>query len=63
MNKNGRPIIGEAKNQNIKVRLDGNLFSELERYCDVENISKSDTIRSSIKFFIENNKKDSSTAK
>jgi len=56
MGKMGRPIIGEAKNRNIKARIDSSLWSELNEYCNSVNVSMSDIIRMTLQEFLNNKK-------
>jgi metal-responsive CopG/Arc/MetJ family transcriptional regulator len=57
-----RPIIGKKKDHDIRVRIDADLYSELEEYCSKHDKKKAETIRRAIKAFL-NSKKDATTAK
>ena len=46
--KTGRPIIGEKKDVDVKVRIDKKTNEKLLLYCEDNNISKAEAIRESI---------------
>lgn len=46
--RTGRPIIGEAKNNDIKVRVDSTTHKKLLEYCEKNKITKAEAIRQGI---------------
>lgn len=46
--RTGRPVIGEPKNNDVKVRLDDTTHSLLLEYCKKYNVSKAEAIRQGI---------------
>lgn len=51
--RTGRPIVGEAKVNDVKVRLDDTTHNELLRYCQENNITKAEAIRRGIHLLLE----------
>lgn len=43
--KMGRPIIGLKKDTRVTVRLDAEMVSFLESYCEEHDLSKTDVVR------------------
>lgn len=46
--RTGRPVIGERKSNDIKVRLDDTTHTKLLKYCEKNNITKAEAIRQGI---------------
>ena len=46
--RTGRPIIGEKKTNDIKVRLDDTTHIALLKYCEKHHITKAEAIRQGI---------------
>lgn len=46
--RTGRPVIGEPKNNDVKVRLDDSTHQKLLEYCEKHNITKAEAIRQGI---------------
>lgn len=43
--RTGRPVIGEPKTNDIKVRLDDTTHQKLLAYCEKNNLTKAEAIR------------------
>lgn len=50
--KLGRPIMGEPKTNDIKVRLDNTTHQKLLQYCEENKITKAEAIRRAISQFL-----------
>ena len=50
--RTGRPVIGEPKNNDIKVRLDDTTHKLLLEYCKKNNITKAEAIRKGINLLL-----------
>lgn len=50
--RTGRPVIGEPKTNDIKVRLDDTTYQELLKYCKDNSTTKAEIIRKAIKQFL-----------
>lgn len=46
--KMGRPVIGEPKTNDMKVRLDDTTYRLLKEYCEKNGITKAEAIRQGI---------------
>lgn len=46
--KMGRPVVGNLKNNDIKVRIDDDTLKELLKYCEKKEITKAEAIRQGI---------------
>lgn len=53
--KKGRPVIGEPKNCNIKIRLDKTTYDKLLKYCTSSGDSKTEAIRQALQQFLKYN--------
>lgn len=53
--KLGRPLTGEPKNHDIKVRLDETTHNKLLKYCNSSGDTKADAIREALKQFLKYN--------
>lgn len=51
--KMGRPIIGEPKSNDIKVRVDNAMHNALLKYCEKNGITKAEAIRQALKLFLK----------
>ena len=51
--RTGRPIVGEAKTNDVKVRLDDTTHSRLLRYCEEHRITKAEAIRQGIHLLLD----------
>ena len=51
--KMGRPVIGNLKNNDIKVRVDDETLKKLLEYCKEKEISKAEAIRQGIYLLIK----------
>ncbi|MEL7659614.1 RepB family protein [Acetobacterium wieringae] len=54
--KIGRPVIGKAKTNDVKVRLDDDMHEKLVNYCKEKGITKAEAIRQSIELFLSKKK-------
>lgn len=50
--RTGRPIVGEPKTNDIKVRLDNTTYQKLIEYCKNNNFTKAEVIRKAIIQFL-----------
>lgn len=50
--RTGRPVIGEPKTNDVKVRLDNATHQKLLQYCKDNNLTKAEAIRMAIKQFL-----------
>lgn len=48
----GRPVVGEPKTNDVKVRLDDATHQKLLQYCEENNITKVEAIRQAILQFL-----------
>lgn len=48
----GRPVVGEPKTNDVKVRLDDTTHQKLLQYCKENNITKAEAIRQAILQFL-----------
>lgn len=46
--RTGRPVVGEPKNNDVKVRIDDTTHKLLLEYCEEHNITKAEAIRKGI---------------
>lgn len=53
--KKGRPLTGEIKDNDIKVRLDETTHDKLLKYCKASGDTKADAIRQALKQFLKYN--------
>jgi predicted DNA-binding antitoxin AbrB/MazE fold protein len=53
--KLGRPLTGERKEHDIKVRLDETTYNKLLKYCKESRETKAEAIRQSLKQFLRYN--------
>lgn len=51
--RTGRPIVGEPKVNDIKVRLDDTTHNKLLAYCQEHGISKAEAIRQGIHLLLD----------
>lgn len=54
--RTGRPVIGEKKSNDIKVRLDDSTHDRLLNYCQEHGITKAEAIRQGIHLLLEQKK-------
>lgn len=54
----GRPVIGEPKIHDIKVRLGDTTHNKLLEYCKENNITKAEAIRRAIDLLLEQTKRE-----
>lgn len=54
--RTGRPIVGEPKVNDIKVRLDDTTHNKLLYYCQEHGISKAEAIRQGIHLLLDSKK-------
>ena len=47
-----RPVIGEPKKNDVKVRLDDTTHKRLLEYCEKHNMTKAEVIRKAIQLFL-----------
>ncbi len=50
--RTGRPIVGEPKTNDVKVRLDNMTHEKLLQYCKDNSTTKAEVIRKAIKQFL-----------
>lgn len=50
--RTGRPVVGEPKTNDVKVRLDDTTHQKLLSYCEKNNITKAEVIRKAIIQFL-----------
>lgn len=53
--KLGRPLTGERKSKDIKVRLDETTHDKLLKYCKASGDTKAEAIRQALKQFLKYN--------
>lgn len=51
--KMGRPVIGEVKSNDVKVRLDDTTHTLLLKYCEDNGITKAEAIRQGIHLLLK----------
>lgn len=51
--RTGRPVIGEPKTNDVKVRLDNTTYKKLIEYCEMNNTTKAEVIRKALKSFLD----------
>jgi hypothetical protein len=51
--RTGRPVIGEPKTNDVKVRLDNTTHKKLIEYCEMNNTTKAEVIREALKSFLD----------
>lgn len=51
--KMGRPVIGEPKNNDLKVRLDDTTYKLLLEYCNVNGVTKAEAVRQGIHLLLK----------
>lgn len=54
--KIGRPVIGEAKSIDLKVRIDKTMNSKLVKYAEKHGVTKAEAVRQCITYTLENKK-------
>ena len=55
--RTGRPIIGGKKDIDVKVRFDKETHDQLLRYCEENGVTRTETIRKSVKLLVSGNQK------
>ncbi len=50
--RTGRPVVGEPKTKDVKVRLDNTTHEKLLQYCKDNSTTKAEVIRKAIKQFL-----------
>lgn len=50
--RTGRPVVGEAKTNDVKVRLDDTTHNKLLKYCEEHQITKAEAIRQGINLLL-----------
>lgn len=50
--KTGRPVVGEPKTNDVKVRLDNTTHQKLLKYCEKNKTTKAEVIRKAIIQFL-----------
>ncbi len=50
--RTGRPVIGEPKTNDVKVRLDNTTHQKLLQYCKDNSLTKAEVIRKAINQFL-----------
>jgi hypothetical protein len=55
--RTGRPIIGEKKDIDVKVRFDKKTHGDLLEYCDKHETTRTEAIRKGVKLLISEDKK------
>ena len=53
--KPGRPLTGERKSNDIKVRLDDTTHDKLLKYCNTSGDTKAEAMRQALKQFLKYN--------
>lgn len=51
--RTGRPVIGQPKTNDIKVRLDDDTHNKLLKYCEEHDITKAEAIRQGIHLLLK----------
>lgn len=51
--KMGRPVVGNPKTNDIKVRIDDETLKKLEKYCEEKGITKAEAIRQGIHLLLK----------
>lgn len=51
--RTGRPVIGQPKTNDIKVRLDDDTNNKLLKYCEEHDITKAEAIRQGIHLLLK----------
>lgn len=51
--RTGRPVIGQPKTNDIKVRLDDDTHNKLLKYCEEHEITKAEAIRQGIHLLLK----------
>ncbi len=54
--RTGRPKVKNPKSNDVKVRLDDNTTSELDKYCNKHNITRAEAIRRGIHLLLDKKK-------
>lgn len=54
--RTGRPKVDNPKSNDVKVRLDDNTISELDKYCLEHNITRAEAIRRGIHLLLDKKK-------
>ena len=55
--RTGRPIICGKKDIDVKVRFDKETHDQLLRYCEENGVTRTETIRKSVKLLVSGNQK------
>lgn len=51
--RTGRPVIGEPKTNDVKVRLDDTTHKKLMEYCKMNHTTKAEVIRKALQLFLD----------
>lgn len=51
--RTGRPVIGEPKTNDVKVRLDDTTHRKLLEYCEKNSMTKAEVIRKALQLFLD----------
>lgn len=51
--RTGRPVVGEPKTNDVKVRLDDSTYKMLLEYCQEHGITKAEAIRQGVRLLLE----------
>lgn len=54
--RTGRPIVGEKKDIDVKVRFDKKTHERLMEYCEKNQTTRTEVIRESVALFLEQKK-------
>lgn len=48
-----RPVEGKVKDHDIRVRIDEDVYSSLQRYCNQNDVNMSEAVRMAIEKFLK----------
>lgn len=48
-----RPVEGKVKDHDIRVRIDEDVYSSLQRYCNLNDVNMSEAVRMAIEKFLK----------
>ena len=51
--RTGRPVVGQPKTNDIKVRLDDDTHNQVLKYCEEHDITKAEAIRQGIHLLLK----------